>query len=203
MPTDIEIYCHNMAVVRDRINKVQTMMAGQMGTGDKDLDAELIFLQFRKVIEGIVYSLLSANKTAYAAQNAKFANHWRAKDMLAEMETINPKFFPIPLLEPLVHSPGFKHFERVPDGFLTRDDMVILYDGSSGVLHTRNPYSTKPQMINVRYTVQEWVSRFQKLLSLHVVQLVNGDAWLTNIPGTGPVHSYLCAALPFVEPVSV
>jgi hypothetical protein len=155
------------------------------------------------VIEGIVYALLSANKTEYAAQNAKFANHWKAEDMLAEMEAINPQFFPIPLLQPLVHSPGFKHFLRVPDGFLTQDDMVFLYDGSSGVLHARNPYSTKPQTINVKYTVQEWVSRFQKLLSLHVVQLVNGDAWLTNIPGTGPVHYYLCAAEPFVEPVGV
>ena len=79
MPTDIEVYCQNMATVRDRINKVQTMMAGQMGTGDKDMDAELIFLQFRKVIEGIVYALLSANKVAYAAQNAKFESHWKAK----------------------------------------------------------------------------------------------------------------------------
>jgi len=197
MPTDIEIYCRNMAVVRDRINKVQTMMAGQMGTGDKDMDAELIFLQFRKVIEGIVYALLSANRAAYAARNAKFESHWKAKGMLDEMEAVNPDFFPIPVLEPLVQSPDFKHFERVPDGFLTRDDMVFLYDGSSGVLHTRNPYSRKPQTINVRYTIQEWVSRFQKLLTLHVVMLVNGDAWLTTIPGTGPVHSYVCAAVPF------
>jgi hypothetical protein len=202
MKSDLEIYCHNMAVVRDRINKVQTMMAGKMGTGDKDMDAELIFLQLRKVIGGIVYALLSANKTEYSAQNAKFANHWRAKDMLAEMEAINPAFFPIALLEPLVYSPGFKYFDRVPDGFLTRDDMVFLYDGSSSVLHTRNPYSTKPETIDVKYTVQEWVSRFQKLLSAHATQLVNGNVWITFIPGTGPVRSSLCSVVPFEEPVS-
>lgn len=202
MASDIQIYCENMAEVRNRINKVQTMLAGQMGTGDKDMDTELIFLQFRKVVEGIVYALLSANKAEYAAQNAKFANHWKAKDMLAEMEAINSKFFPIPLIHPVLHSSGAKHFERVPDGFLTRDDMVVLYDGSSGVLHIRNPYSTKPPAINVKYSVQEWVSRFQKLLSIHVVQLVNGDAWLTEIPGTGPVRSHFCPALPFVEPIT-
>jgi len=113
------------------------MLAAQMGTGDRDMDAELIFLQFRKVIKGIVYALLSANKAEYAAQNAKFENHWKAKGMLDEMETINPDIFPIPLMEPLVRSGGLKHFERVSEGFLTRDDMVFLYDGSSGVLRTR------------------------------------------------------------------
>ena len=106
--------------------------------------------------------------------------------MLDEMEAINPDFFPIPLQEPRIHSPGRKHFERVLDGFLTRDEMVFLYDGSSGVLHARNPYSTKPKTINVKYTIQEWVSRFQKLLTLHVVRLPNGDAWLTAIPAPVP-----------------
>jgi hypothetical protein len=201
--SNIDIYCENMAVVRNRINKVQTMIGGQMGTGDLDMDTELIFLQFRKVIEGIVYALLSANKAEYSAQHAKFADHWRAKDMLAEMEAINPRFFPIPLLPPVARSSGIKHFEAVRDGFLTRDEMVFLYDGSSGVLHARNPYSTKPQMIDVKYDVQEWVRRFQKLLSVHVVLLVNGDAWLTEIPGTGPVRSHFCPAMPFAQGVAV
>jgi hypothetical protein len=193
MPTDIEIYCQNMAVVRDRINKIQTIVAGKMNTGDGMLDAELIFLQFRKVIEGIVYALLSANKTEYAASHAKFDSHWRAKDMLAEIEKVNADFYPIPLVLPWTQPSGTKHFDRVPDGFLTRDDLVLLYDGSSEVLHARNPYSTKAKTINMKYTVEEWVSRFQKLLSIHTVQLVNGDMWTVQLTGEGPVRAWHAA----------
>jgi hypothetical protein len=38
--------------------------------------------------------------------------------------------------------------------------------------------------------VQEWVARFQRLLSLHSVTLLNGDRWIVNIPAEGNVHVY-------------
>ena len=93
-----------------------------------------------------------------------------------------------------MHIPGFRYFARVPDGYLTKDDFSVLYQGSSGVLHVRNPYSTKGPIINVKHTVQEWVNRIQKLLSLHSVQIATGDVWLARIPGEGSVQVCLAKA---------
>jgi hypothetical protein len=159
-----------------------------MGTGDKDLDAELIFTQFRKVAECMAYAFLAANKIGYSKKHRDISTVWKAKELLKRLEAVNPEFYPVGLLEPLIYVPGRKHYERAPDGFLTNEDFVTLYQGSSRVLHVRNPYSTKDPVINLKYTVQEWVSRIQKLLGLHFVQLVGGDVWLIQIPGEGPVH---------------
>lgn len=204
MTGDLKIYANYMAAIRDRINKVQTILAGRMCTGDKDLDAELIFTQFRKVVEGIAFALLAANKVPYSAKHTKNKDNlttaWKAKDLLKRIEEINPDFYPIPILEPLIYSPDFKHFERVQDGFLTREDFVLLYQGSSEVMHERNPYSNRPPVIDVKYTVQEWVSRIQKLLTLHAVLVPSGDVWLAQIPGQGNVHVYLGLATPPATP---
>jgi hypothetical protein len=194
--SDLQIYADYMAAIRDRVNKVQTIMAGRIGTGDKDMDAELIFTQFRKIAEGMSYALLAANRVKYSATHSDISTVWKAKELIKRLNAVNPDFYPVGLLEPLVHIPGFKHFERVPDGYLTKDDFSVLYQGSSGVLHVRNPYSTKDPTINVKHTVQEWVSRIQKLLSLHFVQIATGDVWLARIPGEGQVQVSLAAARP-------
>jgi hypothetical protein len=194
--SDLQIYADYMAAIRDRVNKVQTIMAGRMGTGDKDMDAELIFTQFRKIAEGLAYALLAANKVEYSATHSNISTVWKAKELINRLSAVNPDFYPVGLLEPLVHVPGFRHFERVPDGYLTKADFSVLYQGSSAVLHVRNPYSTKDPIINVKHTVQEWVSRIQKLLSLHVVRISTGDVWLAGIPGEGPVQVRLAASQP-------
>jgi hypothetical protein len=161
MTTDLQIYANSMAVIRDRINKVQTILAGKMGTGDKDMDAELIFTQFRKVTESLAYALLAANKVSYASKHKDISTVWKAKELFRRLEAVNEDFYPVGILAPLIHCEGLKHFARVEDGFLTKDDFAVLYNGSSGVLHARNPYSTKDPTINVKYTAHEWVSRIQ------------------------------------------
>jgi len=180
-----------MARIRQRINVVQTIMSGGIKIDHADQTAELIFVQFRKTLEEIAFASLSANKEKYSEVHANFSKHWRAKDMLAVVDTVNPNFYPIPLPAPVEAAPGLKHFgEPLTDGFLTRDDFVLLYDRSSEALHTRNPYKEGDPTINIKYTVQEWVSRFQRLLSLHCVTLLNGGRWIVNIPCEGSVHVY-------------
>src|SRR6204780_2835653 len=109
--------------------------------------------------------------------------------MLGVRDTVNPNFYPVPLPAPVEIVPGRKHFgEPLADGFMTRDDFVFLYKCSSEALHTRNPYKEGDPTINIGYTVQEWVARFQRLLSWHFATLLNGDRWIVNIPGKGSVH---------------
>ena len=181
MASDAQIYCDCMVRIRHRINVVQTIMSGGIKIGHADQTAELIFVQFRKTLEEIAFATLSANKEKYAEVHANFSKHWRAKDMLAVMDSVNPNFYPVPLQAPIQTAPGQKHFEPLTDGFVARDDFVHLYNCSSEALHTRNPYKEGDPTINIKYTVQEWIARFQRLLSWHYATLLNGDVWVVNI----------------------
>ena len=191
MATDIQIYCDCMARIRQRINIVHTILSGGIKIGHADQIAELIFVQFRKTLEEIAFASLSANKEKYSEVHANFSKHWRAKAMLTVMDTLNPNFYPVPLPPLIEISPGHHNFgEPLADGFLTREEFVFLYQCSSEVLHTRNPYSEAPSTISTRYTVQEWVSRIQRLLSWHYVTLLNRGIWVVKIPSEGNIHGY-------------
>ena len=191
MPSDIQIYCDCMARIRDRINVVNKVLAGTIQLGHSDQIAELIFVQFRKTLEEIAFASLSANKEKYSEVHANFSKHWRAKDMLAVLDKVNPNFYPVPLPPPVEIARGQKHFGApLSDGFLTRNDFVLLYNCSAEALHTRNPYRDGDPTINIKYTVQEWVGRFQKLLSWHNTELLNGDRWLVNMRSQGPVQAW-------------
>jgi hypothetical protein len=196
MDSDIQIYCNHMAQVRDRINVVQTIMAGRIHIGVTgqhplpDQTAELICVQFRKILEGVAFSSLSASREAYSEVHANFSKHWRSKDMLAVLDKVNPNFFPIPMPPPVETSPGNYHFgEPLTAGVFTRDDFSFLYKCASEVLHSHNPYREGDQTINMKLTVQEWVARLQKLLAVHRTHLLNGGVWVVQIPGEGKVKT--------------
>ncbi len=80
----------------------------------------------------------------------------------------------------------------VAAGFLTRDEFVMLYDRCSEVLHSRNPFRSEPAVINFERSLQEWVDRSQKLLSIHLMQVAgSGHVWLVQMkhPTDGKVHA--------------
>ena len=100
---------------------------------------------------------------------------------------------------PPVEQNGMRHFPAITDGFLTKEDFVVLYDLAGEILHARNPFTSKPPTVAIGRTVKEWVSRIQTWLSLHVLQLVDGKTWLVSVPGEEQVH--VIQAEPRVAPL--
>jgi len=187
---DIKIYAQSMAGIRDRINIIQTVNVNQVNIPSTTFKAEFMFLQFRKVLEEIAFSTIAANKDAYSALHAKFSVHWKAKAILEEVKKLNADFYPNPLQAPMKIAEGHHHFEAIADGYMTPDEFVTLYEASSEIVHTRNPYKEGDKTIDAKYTVQEWVGRIQKLLGWHRAQLLSGDVWIIQIPHTGDVRVY-------------
>lgn len=195
MPTDIEIYCSCIGRVRHHLGVADTVFTGRIDTGHHNLNAELIFLHFRKALEEIAFSSLSANREKYSAARAGFATEWNARRMLGFVEKVNPNFYPVPLKPPRETAPGQKHFDRVTDAYLTKEDFETLYDGSAEVLHCRNPYAPGDPTINVKHTVDEWSRRIKALLSWHFVQLVDVPGlWVIQVPNEGPVQGFSAMA---------
>lgn len=190
MRADTVTYCNCMEEAKRRIGLVKSMLAGVVTTGEEAFNVELIFVQLRKTLELIAFASLTANKAKYSVAHANFASHWRAKAMLEELEKINPDFFPVPLEPPVTMARGVKHFEKLSEGFLTKSEFVTLYQASSEIIHTRNPFSPKDPVVQIGYSVDQWVLRIQKLLGLHLMHLVDGGKWIVNIPQEGPVHVY-------------
>jgi hypothetical protein len=186
--TDIEIYCACISRVRYHLSVSDAVFAGTIDTGHQDLNAELIFLHFRKALEEIAFSSLSANREKYSAVRAGFAIEWNAKRMLGFIEKVNPNFYPVSLKPPQQAAPDQKHFERVTDDYLSKEDFAALYDGSAEVLHSRNPYAPGDPTIHLKYAVDEWSRRIKALLSWHFVQLVDlPGLWVIRVPNEGPV----------------
>jgi hypothetical protein len=76
---------------------------------------------------------------------------------------------------------------------MTQDEFVELYQVSSQVLHSRNPYDGSDPTIQAKYTVAEWVTRIQRLLSWHNIELIDETRWLVNIPPEGNVQAWPAA----------
>src|SRR5438105_6484005 len=126
MSDDNAIYANCIARIRNRLNLIDDVLSGRMPITNQDLLAEVIFVQFRKSLEELAFASLSANRDVYSAVHAKFSVHWRANDMLAELEKVNPGFYPVAAQAPITTQPGFKHVGRLDDGFMTRDDFAKL-----------------------------------------------------------------------------
>jgi hypothetical protein len=195
-PVELELttYCNCMEEVKHRVGLVRSLLAATVSTGYPAFDREMVFLQFRKILELVAFASLTANKDVYSAAYATFASHWNAQRMLRDLEKVNADFYPL-ALEPYTPSAdGIKHFPRAADGFLTKEEFITLYDLCAKFLHARNPFSTEDPMIQLTYSAEQWVSRIQKLLSLHTINLVSGNRWVIFIPKDGKIEG--CAASP-------
>lgn len=143
-----QLYSSNMSIIRDRITFFRSVLDNQVLLGSEAFETELEYLQFRKVSESIAFSSLAANKERDASLHANFSKHWKAEQLLKQLTVLNPDFYPVPLEAP-ISMPGFHHFDLVTEGFLTREDFTTLYDVSSQVLHTRNPYAETVPVIQI------------------------------------------------------
>lgn len=199
MSDDTKLYINCMEEVRFRLNFVRDLPARNGTTGYQVIDQELVFLQLRKMLELIAFASLTANKAKYNAAYRKLTTVWNAKEMLRNLERINPEFYPLPVQPPQLQADGTKHFGAVDD-FLTKDDFISLYDVASTFLHVGNPFGNADPVIKMRYNVKQWLERIQALLKLHVVRLVDGNLWIVEIPVQGPVKMGFAEPRPVLTP---
>jgi hypothetical protein len=187
-------YCKCMEEVKHRVSLVRSVLTRSVSTGYPAFDTEMVFLHFRKILELVAFASLTANKDVYSAAHEEFATHWNAKRMLGYLEKVNADFYPIALEPYIPTADGVKNFQPVADGFMTKEEFVTLYNNCGRLLHARNPFSPEAPVVQTSYSVEQWVSRIQKLLTIHVISLVDGDRWVIVIPAEGKIQG--CSATP-------
>jgi hypothetical protein len=196
VPPEIQIYANCMDKVRQRVGVIIWAVQTVRTLGAEHfMWTELIFIQFRKILELIAFSSLTANKDKYATAYANYGSHWKAVKMLECIEKLNPDFYPVPVLPPADRPDGTKSLTFVQEGFLTREEFEQLYDICGDILHMRNPFSDKDPVLQIGHGVEVWVQKIQRLLATHLIHLVDeSKKWVVVIPPAGPVKVFEAVA---------
>tara|TARA_R110002124_G_scaffold89216_2_gene228293 strand:- start:3947 stop:4258 length:312 start_codon:yes stop_codon:yes gene_type:complete len=87
-----------MKDIKNRSNLVYSIVHKKRTLGIEFYDYEVIALNIRKILESIAYSSMVASKEKYAQAHSKFEKHYKAKQILEELEKLHPQFYPRPAL---------------------------------------------------------------------------------------------------------
>lgn len=137
------------------------------------IEVETICLQFRKILEKIMLMSLVANKEAYAEQNEKFAKHYHAERIMRDLERINPDFYPVPTKR-IYKENGYDEWENIESGYLTKDELIHIYEMCGGMLHAQNPFSTSKPLKEIEEKFPDWLTKICILINHHHIKLLGG-----------------------------
>jgi hypothetical protein len=85
-------YCNLMAEVKHRTLVVYACLDGRLHAGYKATTIEVVYLQFRKMLELIALGSLVANKEAFSQVYQRFSECWKADLILKDIERVNAIF---------------------------------------------------------------------------------------------------------------
>ncbi len=161
-----------MEEIKRRTEVIRAFLTGRANAVYKQANAESICLQLRKILELIALSSLVANKDEYSKNRKKFTTDWHAKRILADIERVNPQFYPEPTRQIIDTDTGkVKKVEKVIDGFLTRKEFEDIYDSCGAILHADNPFGETKDIDNFLKAVPKYIDRIIQLLNHHQIQL--------------------------------
>ena len=171
-------YIRCMEEIKKRTEVVRSIVERELHVKYDVTTAETAALQIRKILELIALSSLVANYEKYREKRANFHKDWHAKRILETLESVNPNFFPQPKNRHAFAQGKWKLYP-VDSDFLTRSDLVELYDRCSALLHAENPFDNgdekRDQKKFLYQEIPTWMHKIITLLKHHTVQPVDED----------------------------
>ncbi len=170
----IEKYAECMEEVKKRVVVIESLLNKTVNTPYLITNVEFACIQVRKILELVALSGLIANKVEFQKVKMNLENLWNAKDIIKTLETINPKFYPEPIiLQSLNGDPNNTRTQPVKSGYLMREEFLDIYARCGGLLHAQNPFSKKKEFTQTYEVIPRWLEKIKKLLNQHVVNLVD------------------------------
>lgn len=170
-PDDIQRYVQCMEIIKLRIEVINKFLLMELSTGMPIPDIECICLQFRMVFESIALSSLCAHRAWYEQIKKRFSKEWDANKIIKTIESFNPNFYPVPIVQILDASEkSILRVERKRDGFMTRNEYQKAFNRCHDFLHEQNPYDWKQPNVTELWTMfTEWKSKIIGLLDCHII----------------------------------
>jgi len=170
----ISLYCDLMREIRKRDEVIRGFCAGGCYTLYMATTLESMCLQVRKTLELIALGSLVVNKNDFAKFHRDFQKYWHGGRILKDIERINPKFYPVPIEEVSCADTNMPvKWEKIKEGYLTKDDFVKVYEKCGKILHADNPFGSKTDYSYYQEQIKNWRNKIVKLLSSHQIHLLN------------------------------
>jgi hypothetical protein len=192
---DQMVYANCMEAIKRRMDAVYAILRGPCTTLYPITNIEFACLQIRKILELIALASLASHEEEFARQHQKFAEMWRAKKIVDDLEKLNPGFYPVPT-EQVVDDKTGKVLEvrAISKPYLTKADFADVYQECSAILHAENPYGPPKQLSQIEAAIPVWTEKIKNLLNHHHVQLYSSkhQLWVVMKAKTdGRVHVHL------------
>ncbi len=189
---DIEVYIKIMEEIKRRVDVVLRLHKGELFVEYRATQVESMILQVRKILELIALASLSANKSIFEQNRKKFEDHWRPKDIIKDIESINPEFYPIPVEERPSGENGVRgELVYVETDFMDREKLLFVYSECNRCLHVPNPYGDGIDYDYYMEKIPVWVNWVVRLLNTHKIVLLNDDVIYVvqmEVKGDNRVH---------------
>ena len=133
-------------------------------------------LQLRKIIEQIILASLITNADEYKAQYNRLEKEWNAKNIIRDLERLNPDFFP----RPVMNRTDYIIEDKQP--VISSQQMVDAYKKMGKYLHSKNPFDTaRWDYREVSDFIDDFTRRIIYTLNNHNVTLLGGDVFLNVV----------------------
>ncbi|WP_258239032.1 hypothetical protein [Arcobacter sp. F155] len=167
-------YANVMNEIKRRTSVIYSILNGKKNTLYKATNIELMCLQIRKILELIALCSLVANQRLFLKKINNLQKMWNAKLILADIEKLNPDFYPKPIDEVPSKKEGIiNEFIDIKEGFLTKDEFIKVYDKCGKILHAENPLGNGIDYKYYEKVIPEWMGKIKRLLNSHTIKLLN------------------------------
>jgi hypothetical protein len=189
------IYLKHMREVKVRLSFSELQLRAY-GESNDICYLENAILHLRKTLETIMYAAIAPNKKKYAELRSKaekpsdYRKDYNASKILLYLSKINKDFYPIPVQEPTLVTPGNWHFERVQEKFLNKKQFGKIYDRLGKFLHADNPWDHDKGYENISKELLDIYSKIMNLLRFHFIRVIDKkDSHLWGIEMCGKNES--------------
>lgn len=171
---DAHPYVRAMEDIKRRIDTIKACADGRARlTGPARI--EFAALQLRMVLEMIALASLAANKELFEQQSMRFEKHWHPKDIIRDLERLNPRFYPIPFRVSKTDEMGGWNHSLLSGGYLRKEELIEVHGRCGDVLHARNPFGKPIGYEEFLSDIIEWTNKVVTLLNSHEIWLLGDD----------------------------
>lgn len=193
MNNDRQRYANCMEEIKLRTESIKDILNKNTNTTYKMTDIEFCCLQVRKILELIAMASIVAHKDVYREMHKKFYNHYKVRCIIKDLEVLHPDFYPVPSGQVLRDGKVVEVIE-IKEGFLTKEELIDVYEKCSSIIHVSNPYNRNtPNIADIETRIGVWLDKIIKLLNHHQVRLYKSEnqIWvLMNGEDDGRVHVF-------------
>jgi hypothetical protein len=183
---EMSLYSQVALDIKSRLKSVEKILALEPDFVNIQHEIEFMCLQMRGVLELIVLGSLVTNATYYNKTEDELKKMWRINRIMEALDTINPNFFPEPVLViKEENSTGFDLKPKENGNFLQRSEIEGIYNQLSDFTHPKNPYASNRDFSQMKQNIVDWWYKIMSLLDSYLIHLVNLNVKflvLFNIP---------------------